>query len=94
MKHLERALSKRFDIFSIITKIWYIVLSRDEKMTGNMRKEEYDFTSKDPKTALTQDELAHFDEGMRLKNESKLAVQVDFARAARSVASDLDRLLS
>jgi len=55
---------------------------------------EYDFTGKDPKEVLTPDELAHFDEGMRLKNESRPANQVDFARAARSVTSDLDRLLS
>jgi hypothetical protein len=52
-------------------------------------KQEYDFTGKDPKAVLTQDELAHFDEGMRLKNESRSADQVDFARAARSVVSDL-----
>ena len=64
------------------------------KNDGNMQKKDYDFTGKDPKAVLTQDELAHFDEGMRLKNESKPADQVDFARASRSVASDLDRLLS
>jgi len=54
----------------------------------------YDFTGKDPKTVLTQDEIAHFDEGMRLKNESRPAGQVNFAGAARSVSQDLDRLLS
>jgi hypothetical protein len=57
------------------------------------QKRDYDFTGKDPKAVLTHDELAHFDEGMRLKNESRSADQVDFARAVRSVASDLDRLL-
>jgi hypothetical protein len=63
-------------------------------MMEEVQKEEYDFTGKDPKIVLTQDELAHFDEGMRLKNESRPADQVNFARAARSVVSDLDRLLS
>jgi len=63
-------------------------------MAEKTQGKEYDFTGKDPKEVLTQDELAHFDEGMRLKNESRPANQVDFGRAARSVASDLDRLLS
>ena len=58
------------------------------------QKKEYDFTGKDPNAVLIQDELAHFDEGMKLKNKSRPADQVDFARAARSVAEDLDRLLS
>jgi hypothetical protein len=63
-------------------------------MMEEAQKKEYDFTGKDPKVILTQDELSHFDEGMRLKNESRSADQVNFARAARSVVSDLDRLLS
>jgi hypothetical protein len=62
-------------------------------MAKETQKKDYDFTGKDPKAILTQDELAHFEEGMRLKNESRSAAQVDFARAARSVVSDLDRLL-
>ena len=61
---------------------------------ANASYQEYDFTGKDPKTVLTRDEIAHFDEGMRLKNESRPADQVDFSRAVRSVSSDLDRLLS
>ena len=63
-------------------------------MTEKIPRKVYDFTGKDPKAVLTQDELAHFDEGMRMKNEARSADQVDFARAARSVALDLDRLLS
>jgi hypothetical protein len=63
-------------------------------MAEEKHAKNYDFTGKDPKAVLTQEELAHFDEGMRLKNESRSADQVDFARAARSVVSDLDRLLS
>ena len=63
-------------------------------MAEKTKKKDYDFTGKDPKAVLTQDEIAHFDEGMRLKNESQPADQVDFAGAARSVSSDLDRLLS
>ncbi|MCL2185138.1 MAG: hypothetical protein FWB86_04685 [Treponema sp.] len=61
-----------------------------EKMKN---KKEYDFTGKDPKAVLTQDELLHFEEGMRLKNESLPADHVDFDRAASSVTSDFDRLL-
>jgi hypothetical protein len=57
-------------------------------------KEGYDFTGKNPSAVLTQDELEHFDEGMQLKNKSRSADQVDFARAAKFVAQDLDRLLA
>jgi len=63
-------------------------------MPEKLQKKEYDFTGKNPKAVLTQDEIAHFDDGMRLKNESRPANQVDFAGAAGSVALDLDRLLS
>ena len=54
----------------------------------------YDFTGKDPKAPLTPDELKHFKEGMRLKNESLAADTVDFKKAVHSVNSDLDRLFS
>ena len=54
----------------------------------------YDFTGKDPKVALTPDELKYFKEGMRLKNESLAADSVDFEKAVQSVNSDLDRLFS
>lgn len=57
-------------------------------------KKDYDFTGKNPNAVLTQDEIAHFNEGMRLKNESRPANQVDFARAARSVVQDIGRLIS
>jgi hypothetical protein len=57
-------------------------------------KQEYDFTGKSPNAVLTPDEIGHFDEGMRLKNKSFPADKVDFERAARSVVSDMDRLLS
>jgi hypothetical protein len=63
-------------------------------MAEEAQKKEYDFTGKDPKVVLSQDELVHFEEGMRLKNESRPADQINFARATRSVVSDLDRLLS
>lgn len=63
-------------------------------MMEQTQKKEYNFTGKDPKAILTQDELLHFDEGMRLKNESRPANQVDFTKAASSVKTDLERLLS
>ena len=61
-------------------------------MAETMSKKDYDFAGKAPGAVLTQDEIEHFDDGMRLKNESRPADTVDFARVARSVASDLDRL--
>jgi hypothetical protein len=57
-------------------------------------KREYDFTGKNPNTVLTPGEIEHFDEGMRLKNKSSPANKFDFERAAQSVVSDMDRLLS
>jgi hypothetical protein len=63
-------------------------------MARELQKKDYDFTGKDPKAVLTQDEIAHFDEGMRLKNEARHADHVDFARAAQSVVQDIDRLIS
>ena len=57
-------------------------------------KEGYDFTVKDPNAVLTQDERANYEEGMRLKNKSRPADKVDFARAVQSTVQDLDRLLS
>jgi hypothetical protein len=53
----------------------------------------YDFAGKDPNAVLTSEELAHFDEGMSFKNTSSPAHEIDFPRAARSVAEDLDNLL-
>jgi len=61
-------------------------------MREKQQKKEYDFSGKNPKAVLTQDENAHFDDGMRLKNEFRPADQVDFTRATRSVVQDLDRL--
>ena len=58
----------------------------------NLPKKEYDFAGKDPKEELTPDELEHFDEGMRLKNKSIPADQIDMKKAVQSVSKDLDRL--
>ena len=53
----------------------------------------YDFKGKNPNDVLTPDEKAHLKEGMRLRNLSVPAETIDFAKAAKSVARDLDRLL-
>jgi len=53
----------------------------------------YDFKGKDPNAVLTQDEKAHLKEGMRLRNTSVPADQIDFAKAAQAVVRDLNRLL-
>lgn len=55
---------------------------------------DYDFSDKDPNAVLTEDELAHFDEGMKLKNTSVSASSVDFGKAVRSVVPELDELFS
>ena len=55
--------------------------------------EKHGFVGKNPNEILTQEELKHFDENMRLKNVSRPASEFDFERAARSVSRDLDRLL-
>jgi hypothetical protein len=52
----------------------------------------YDFSGKDPKAVLTEDELEHFDEGMSLKNNSIPANQINMKAAVQSVKKDLDRL--
>ena len=52
----------------------------------------YDFSRKDPKTILTQDEVENFNEGMSLKNRSIPADQIGMTRAVQSVSNDLDRL--
>ena len=59
-----------------------------------LAKKEYDFSNKDPGAVLTDDELENFDEGMKLKNEAGPAGEVDFGRAARSVALELNVLFS
>ena len=59
-----------------------------------MAKKDYDFSDKDPNAVLTEDELENFDEGMELKNEAGSAAEIDFGRAAQSVALELDVLFS
>jgi hypothetical protein len=56
-------------------------------------RQEYDFSNKNPSEILTDDELEHFEEGMRLKNYSRPAEDMDFGRAADIVASELNFLL-
>jgi len=62
-------------------------------MADSARKE-YDFSGKDPNAVLTEDELENFEEGMKLKNESSSAGDIDFGRAVRSVVPELDMLFS
>jgi hypothetical protein len=61
-------------------------------MKNDKLQETYDFSGKDPKTVLSQDEIKHFKEGMSLKNKSIPADQVDMKKAVQSVSNDLDRL--
>jgi hypothetical protein len=65
-----------------------------EKMGVNQETPKYDFSNKTPSEVLTPDELEHFDEGMKLKNESRSASTVDFGKAARAVVAELDELLN
>ena len=60
--------------------------------TSSIKNKDYNFSNKDPGAALTEDELANFDEGMKLKNTSKPAGGIDFGKAVRSVVLELDEL--
>jgi len=55
-------------------------------------KKEYDFTEKDPKAVLTQDELKHYNEGMSLKNKASPADKIDFKKAVEATMADFDNL--
>jgi len=54
----------------------------------------YDFSNKSPNAVLTEDELANFDEGMKLKNTSDVASSINFGKAVKSVVPELDVLFS
>ena len=62
-------------------------------MAENKLKNEYDFKGKNPNDILTTDELKHFDEGMRPKNQSRPVNEINFNRAAEATSKDLDKLL-
>jgi len=55
---------------------------------------DYDFSGKNPNSVLTDDELANFEEGMKLKNTSDSASLIDFGKATRAVVPELDELFS
>ena len=64
-------------------------------MVGDQNlKKDNNFSYKDPGAVLTEDELEHFDEGMKLKNESVDASTIDFGKAVDSVLLELDELIS
>ena len=60
-------------------------------MVKNIDKKEYDFANRKHNQILTQDELEHFDESMKLKNEDIPADEVDFAGAVQSMVDDLEK---
>ena len=62
-------------------------------MSGDKNEKIYDFSGKDPKAVLTQDEVKHYSEGMSLRNKSTPADNIDMAKAVQSTIKDLDRLL-
>jgi hypothetical protein len=57
------------------------------------KKMEYDFSNKNPSEILKDDELEHFEEGMRLKNFGRPAEEMDIGRAVDIVSADLNFLL-
>jgi hypothetical protein len=73
-------------------------MKREAKMSNEIlappKDEGYDFTEKELNEILTEEELEHFEEGMKLKNRSRPASEVDFERAAKSIALQMDELLS
>ena len=58
------------------------------------KKIKYDFSNKNPSDILTEDELANFDEGMKLKNTSGSASSINIGKAVQSVVPELDELFS
>ena len=62
------------------------------KNNSQNEKKDYNFSGKNPSTVLTKDELLHFKDGMKLKNESLPADKVDFKEAVDFVIQDLDNL--
>ena len=61
-----------------------------------MTEREYNFSNKNPAEALTDDEIDHFDEGMKLKNTSAPSGEFTelFRKAVESTAKELDRLFA
>ena len=57
-------------------------------------KKEYDFSNKKPNEVLTDDELENFEEGVKLKNESKPADEMDFDGAVESVLEEISYILA
>jgi hypothetical protein len=55
---------------------------------------EYDFSSKDPGSILTEDELRNFEKGMKLTNSSINAGTVNFGKAVQYVKSELNELFA
>jgi len=53
----------------------------------------YDFSNKNPNAVYTDDELEHFEEGMRLNNRYRPANEMDFGKAVDSVVTELDCIL-
>jgi len=61
-----------------------------------MTEREYDFSNKNPNEALTDDEIDHFDEGMKLKNTSAPSEEFTalFGAAVKSTSKELDNLFA
>jgi hypothetical protein len=61
-----------------------------------MTEREYDFSNKNPDEALTDDEIDHFSEGMKLKNTSEPSMEFTelFGAAVKSTAKELDKLFA
>ena len=58
------------------------------------KKERHDFVGRNHETVLTPEQFEHFDESMRLMNESPPSDQIDMRKAVQSVKKDLGRLLT
>jgi hypothetical protein len=81
---------------TVISRLLAIFKSKGqgEKMAEKESCKCYDFSDKNPSDILTEDELAHFDEGMKIKNTSVSSSSIDFGRAVQSVVPELDALFS
>jgi len=66
-----------------------VKVAKEKNEKPRTLKKRYDFKDNDPKRVLTRSEIAHFDECMRLKNQSIPADQMDIEGATESIIAKM-----
>jgi hypothetical protein len=64
------------------------------KSSKKSRTRKYDLKGANPRKALTRAQKAHFDESMRLTNNSASADTMDFEKASKSVVAKMEERYS